>query len=152
MKLIVDSCVFIDAFDPESANYSDSFELLETLREKGIVIAMPAHGWFEVRCALQRLSKQKKFVAPRIGGGGVMNYPLELIHIDEKFISKYAMIDMPYTKAGDHIFIVVAKVNGYELITSDTKMYKISKEIGIMESFIGPMTESFAIVLKFEQF
>jgi predicted nucleic acid-binding protein len=129
MKLIVDSCVFIDSFDPDSPNHSESLELLELLREKNILITMPAHGWFEVQCTLQRLTNQNRFVGPRIQG--VMSYPIELIHIDKEFILKYAMIDIPYTKAADHMFIAVAKVNNYDLITSDGKMYDISKSENI---------------------
>lgn len=129
MKLIVDSCVFIDAFDPQSSNHQDSLSFLECLRRLNRLITMPAHGWFEVQCTLQRLTNQNKFIGPRILD--VMIYPIELIHIDKEFIEKYAMVDVPYTKAGDHMFIVVAKVNGYELITSDQKMYDISKSINI---------------------
>ena len=41
------------------------------------------------------------------------------------------MIDIPYIKAGDHIFVVVAKINDCPLITSDEKMITISKECGV---------------------
>ena len=129
MKLILDSCVFIDSFDPDSPNHSASLELLELLRAKEVLVTMPAHGWFEVQCTLQRLTNQNKFVAPRIQGA--MNYPIELIHIDKEFILKYAMTDIPYTKAADHMFIAVAKINNWDLITSDGKMYDISKSLNI---------------------
>lgn len=129
MKLLVDSCVFIDAFDPQSPNHAESLGLLEALRSRGILVTMPAHGWFEVQCTLQRLVSEKRFVGLAIQGQ--MNYPIELIHIDKPFIQKYSMANIPYIKAGDHIFVAIAKVNGYPLVTSDSKMTEISKQCGI---------------------
>ncbi len=60
-----------------------------------------------------------------------MDYRIELIHIDDQFINKYAMADIPYIKAGDHIFIAIAKINDYALITSDAKMIDVSKQCGV---------------------
>jgi predicted nucleic acid-binding protein len=128
-KLLVDSCVFIDAFDPQSSNHPAAVQLLEELRNRGLLITMPASGWFEVQCALQRLESGQRFVGPFITGR--MDYPVRLIHIDEAFIKKYAMTDIPYIKAGDHIFIAIAKVDAYDLITSDAKMLKLSKKCGV---------------------
>ena len=54
-----------------------------------------------------------------------------IIHIDKPFIEKYAMADIPYIKAGDHIFVAMAKTNDCPLITSDAKMITISKECGV---------------------
>lgn len=129
MKLLVDSCVFIDAFDPQSPNHAESLALLKELRRRAILITMPAHGWFEVQCTLQRLAAEKRFVGPAIQSE--MNYPIELVHIDKSFIQKYAMVDIPYIKAGDHIYLAIAKTNGYPLVTSDSKMTEISKYCGV---------------------
>ena len=60
-----------------------------------------------------------------------MDYPIELIHIDNLFIEKYAMADIPYIKAGDHIFVAIAKINGWPLVTSDAKMIAISEQCGV---------------------
>ncbi len=127
--LIVDSCVFIDTFDPQSPNHLAAVRLLETLLARDLRITMPAHGWFEVQCTLQRLTSEQRFVGPLFDGGRV--YPIQLIHIDDQFIQKYSMVDIPYIKGGDHIFIAVAKVNDCPLITSDEKMIKVSKKCGV---------------------
>ncbi len=60
-----------------------------------------------------------------------MDYPIQLIHIDKQFIEKYAMVDIPYIKASDHIFVAMAKLSDCPLITSDAKMITISKECGV---------------------
>jgi predicted nucleic acid-binding protein len=129
MKLLVDSRVFIDSFDPQSSNYAASLALLEELRRRDIPVTMPAHGWFEIQCTLQRLIAEKRFVGPAMQGK--MNYPVELIHIDQPFIQKYAMADIPYIKASDHIFIAIAKINDYPLVTSDSKMTDVAKQRNI---------------------
>ena len=46
-KVLVDSCVFVNAFDPDSHTHAESLALLEYLRVKGRAIIMPAHAWFE---------------------------------------------------------------------------------------------------------
>jgi predicted nucleic acid-binding protein len=129
MKLIVDSCVFIDSFDRGSANHVDSLRLLEELLRRKLIITMPAHGWFEVQCTLQRLVKEKRFAAPSIASR--REYPIRLLHIDKSFIEKYACTDLPYLRAGDHIFVVVAKVNKCPLITSDAAMTAVSRQCGV---------------------
>lgn len=127
--LLVDSSVFIASFDPVSDNYQNSLDLLNTLCRRSIQITMPAHGWFEIQCTFQRLQNENRFVGPIINGQ--MNYQIELIHIDAAFIKKYQMVDIPYTKAGDHIFVVIAKVNGYPLVTNDLGMIKVARQCGV---------------------
>lgn len=53
MKLPVDACVFIDAFDLQSPDHAESLALLDDLRRLAILIITHALGWFEVHCALQ---------------------------------------------------------------------------------------------------
>lgn len=129
MKLLVDSSVFIDAFDPTSPNHAESMRFLDHIHKRNLIMAMPAHAWFEVECALKKLSLDKKFVGPMFDGK--MKYPVELIHIDDDFITKYRMVDIPYIKAGDHIFVAVAKVNNYPLVTNDTKMFNVALKAGV---------------------
>ena len=129
MRLLVDSSVFLDSFDPGSPNHTDSIQLLTELRNKEQTITMPAHAWFEVQCAMQRLRAEGRFVGPQIAGR--MEYSLELMDIDGKFIQKYAMVDIPYIKSGDHIFLAVAKTNGWPLVTSDSKMLEVGKKSGV---------------------
>jgi predicted nucleic acid-binding protein len=129
-KILVDSCVFINAFKDDSIHREECLGLLEYISQAGQSITMPAHGWFEVWCSLKRIEHiDKKFKGISIDGR--WNYPIELIHIDDEFIRKYGNVQIPYIKAGDHIFIVVAYVNHYPLVTTDKKMKKIAKELGI---------------------
>jgi predicted nucleic acid-binding protein len=91
---------------------------------------MPAHGLFEITCSLKRLSeKDRKYVHPVILGK--TQYPIEAIHIDSEFIAKYSQVNVPYTKAGDHLFLVVAKHNNYPLVTRDKGLSARAKEANV---------------------
>jgi rRNA-processing protein FCF1 len=129
-KLIVDSNVFINSFDQESGFREESIRFLSKMAEIGQVITMPAHGLFEITCALKRLSEHdRKYLHPVIFGQ--TRYPIEAIHIDQEFIAKYSIVEVPYIKAGDHLYLVVSKLNGYPLITRDNGLRERAKEAGI---------------------
>ena len=130
MKLIVDSCVFINSMKADSVHRAGCLAFLELLSSTGTTMSMPAHGWFEVHCSLKRIEKiDKNFSGSPIGGK--WNFPIELIHIDAEFIAKYGNIDIPYTRAGDYIYLVVAHVNRYPLVTTDKGMSTVGKQLGV---------------------
>lgn len=129
-KVLVDSCVFISAFDSQSQNYELSHKFLEWLLAKKLTITMPAHAWFEVLCTLRRLERNDKSFKGRPVCGN-WTYPIELIHIDDAFIKKYGNVYINYIKAGDHIFLVVAKVNKFPIVTLDEKMKSVALKEGI---------------------
>lgn len=129
-KLLVDSCVFINAFKDDSIHREQCLTFLESLSQARQPITMPAHGWFEVWCSLKRIEHiDKKFKGVSIDGR--WSFPIELIPIDDEFIGKYGNLEIPYIKAGDHIFIVVAYVNRYPLVTTDERMKNVAKGLGI---------------------
>jgi len=129
-KLIVDANVFIDSFDRSSKFRDESIEFLSKTAEIRQLITMPAHGLFEITCTLKRMSEiDRKYLHPLIFGQ--TQYPIEAIHIDQEFIEKYSTVEVPYIKAGDHLYLVVAKFNNYPLITRDDKLKKCAKKAGI---------------------
>lgn len=67
--LLVDSCVVIDCFHRDSPNREGSLRLIEHLFAVNQRITMPAHGWFEVWCTLNRLSDiDRKYLPPVFAG------------------------------------------------------------------------------------
>src|SRR5437867_7194477 len=129
-KVIVDSCVLINSFQCDSVHRNDSIAFIDHVVREGQLITMPAHGWFEVWCNVNRLSEvDRTYLHPVFAGQ--MNLSLELIHIDDQLIRKYGNVKLPYTKAADHIFIVVAFVNLYLLVTWDDKMRKVAEQVGV---------------------
>lgn len=129
-KLIVDSNVFINSFNEASEFREESIKFLTEMVNVGQQITMPAHGLFEIMCSLKRLSeKDRKYLHPIILGE--TEYPIEAIHIDADFIEKYSSVDVPYIKAGDHLFLVVAKHNRYALVTRDITLTKRAIEANV---------------------
>src|SRR5690606_41859639 len=87
-KILVDSCVFINAMKEDSVHRDQCVAFLECLERSGTPMTMPAHGWFEVWCNVKRVEKiDKTFKGVSINGQ--WTFPIELIHIDDKFIGKY---------------------------------------------------------------
>ena len=114
----------------DSVHRTDCLAFLEHLNHSGTTMSMPAHGWFEVHCSLRRIERiDKTFSGVPVGGN--WSFPIELIHIDDKFIAKYGNVDIPYTKAGDHIYLVFALTNGYPLVTTDNGMSAVAKQLGV---------------------
>ncbi len=129
-KIIVDSNIFINSFNKKCEHRDESINFLTTMADTAQQITMPAHGLFEIMCSLKRLSeKDRTYVHPVILGK--TEYPIEAIHIDYDFIEKYSSVEIPYIKAGDHLFLVVAKYNDYPLITRDGGLTKKAKEAGV---------------------
>ena len=128
-SLIIDSNVIIDTFDPSSPNYSSSCKFMDYILGKNILFAMPMHGWFEIKCTLNRIQKEKGIVPPILAGRQQM--AIEFLHIDDQFLQNYTDVDVPIIKAMDHIFLVVAKKNNLQLITWDEQIKRAAKECNV---------------------
>ena len=57
--------------------------------------------------------------------------PIKPAPIDLKFIENYYDVPLDYAKAGDTIYMVMAKKLGLPLITMDQGMYSVAKRSGI---------------------
>ena len=53
------------------------------------------------------------------------------IPIDLAFVNKYANGEAPHLNSGDMIFVVLAKVDGHDLITEDHAMLREAKRLGV---------------------
>jgi predicted nucleic acid-binding protein len=128
-QLIIDSNVIIDTFDSKSDNYEPSLKFMNIIATERMHFLMPAHGWFEITCNLKKISQNRGIIPPFFNGSQSML--IEFIHIDDDFILTYSDVDIPFIKAKDHIFLVVAKKNNIPLITWDQQMTTIGKSSGI---------------------
>ena len=126
-EFVLDSSVFLSAFDKNDSGRDSVRFFLEEVQKRGFTAVMPMHGWFEVLCTWNRMKQQNVFDPPEFGDA--QTYPFKLIHIDEDFIKRYGNImDLPYIKGGDHIFLVYAKVNDIPLVTRDKKLFQVARE------------------------
>lgn len=127
--IVVDACVFIDAMDSQAQNKIESIDFFKSIEtRKDHVIAMPAHGLFEVNCTISKLKLANKFNLPQILEKNMGNW--KMVPIDLNFMTKYGTVPIKH-KAGDAIYIAFAKIESYPLITRDVKMTKLAKDLGV---------------------
>jgi predicted nucleic acid-binding protein len=129
--IILDACVVIHALDSNAEQHGEARDLVRHLKEKKFQVVMPMHGFFEIQCAMKRMTRVegRRITSP-------FNAEVKALHItpqpiDHKFIENYFNVEIPYAKAGDSIYIVMAKKLGLPLVTRDKGMYKVSKKAGI---------------------
>lgn len=107
-SMIIDSNVIIDTFDPLSPNHKDSYKFMEYVISNKLLFAMPMHGWFEIKCVLNRKKKESGISALPVFAGQ-QQMPIEFINIDGEFLENYMHVEVPVIKAMDQIFLVIAK-------------------------------------------
>jgi predicted nucleic acid-binding protein len=89
------------------------------------------HAFFELAAAMKtekvagRLTISKAFTdsAP---------FPLTFVPIDEHFFTHYFDETLPPIKAGDLIFLALAKGSGAALISEDQQLLQAAKECGVV--------------------
>lgn len=129
--IIVDSSVVIDAFDSNSKSHHVANLFIEGARENGFKLVMPMHAFFEVKCTMHRIAHfEKRKVSPPYKSFDTA-LPFVPQPIDQKFVDNYFEVDVPYAKAGDTIFLVMAKKLGLALVTHDTGMREKARSCGI---------------------
>jgi hypothetical protein len=91
---------------------------------------VPAHGWFEFHHAVLDLGIQDPKAQTRWPSD---EHPIDwhLVFIDDVFIELYFDRELPKMKAGDLIFVALAKGEGRTLITEDGTMLKEAKRAGV---------------------
>jgi hypothetical protein len=126
MAILVDSCVCVDAYTPQSNTHNEAVRFFEYLGRLGWRAAMPAHAWFEMQCACQREAAKGNSAPHKV------TIPASLITMDMDFIDRYASGEILYDKSGDHIFLAIAKRDGHILVTYDAGMTKAAKACGVL--------------------
>ena len=129
--VIIDACVIIDAFNSESKSHDEARKLIKRAKSEKFEIVIPMHGFFEIQCTMRRLTSIEGKTISSPYNSELKALRIRPQPIDHKFIENYYDVEIPYAKAGDTIYMVMAKKLGLPLITRDNGMYKVSKEAGI---------------------
>ena len=123
-SIVVDSNVIIDTFDPSSPNYTESHSFMDHIISNRVLFAMPMHG-FEISSTINRLKKEYCHLFCWVDRRWRLNsYTLMMSFC-------YLSVDVPMIKAMDHLYLVVAKKNGPELVTWDNQMIKAGISYGV---------------------
>ena len=129
--VIIDACIIIDAIHSGAENHDEAHKLLERVKKENYKIVMPMHGFFEIQSTFKRISRIEGLKVESKYNSELKAIKITPVAIDKKFIENYYDVEVPYAKAGDTIYMVIAKKLGLPLITRDNKMYKVAKEAGI---------------------
>jgi predicted nucleic acid-binding protein len=129
--VIIDACVIIHAFDSQAESHDEAHALIERAKKEEFEIVMPMHGFFEIQCAMKRMTTIEGRTITSPFSSELQALRIRPQPIDHKFIENYYEVDIPYAKAGDTLYMVMAKKLGLPLITRDKGMYKVSKKAGI---------------------
>ena len=129
-SLVMDTGVIVDIFLETRPRHAEAKRLGSFLIERNISAKLPMHGFFELTCAL----KNEGMTSPiRVQRSITEEAPLQIqpISIDQAFFNKYFDPTIPYLKAGDLIFVTLAKGDNSILITEDNNQYKVAKLAGV---------------------
>ena len=56
---------------------------------------------------------------------------IDTVPIDQSFFEKYFSVELPYLRAGDLIYVALAKGDQLDLVTEDDQQYTRGKEAGV---------------------
>lgn len=56
---------------------------------------------------------------------------VNMVPIDDSFLQKYMDTSVPYLKAGDLLFVLIAKKEGLKLITEDVAQYEVARAANV---------------------
>lgn len=128
--IIVDTCVLIDMFVKSRSRHSQAQQLVTYLHDSGRTVMAPMHAMFEFKHAWddEKASLSSEFPSPN-----TKDCPLQLytVWLDATFFNNCYRPDLPRLKAGDMIFVALAKSDGKPLITEDSEMHKKANEFGV---------------------
>ncbi len=130
--VVVDACALLNMMLQDQPAYDDGQRALAKIREWQLVIAVPMHILFEVECVMMR----KHQLEGGVGAGSPLlseETPLWLlpVAIDDVFVRRYRDPTLPYVKAGDFMYMAMAKREAAPLITEDGQLYGAAQRAGM---------------------
>ena len=144
--IIVDTNVIVDMFLEDRSRHSAAMELKKYLDSNDVRIRIPMHAYFEIGAAIQNEALISSPSLLRPSSDITIDAPLRVdpIPIDMEFMKKYFHIKLPYIKAGDLIFLAMAKGEDAMLITEDDEQYEKAKAAGIKTYRISEFLREFS--------
>jgi predicted nucleic acid-binding protein len=91
---------------------------------------VPYHALFEISATFKRKNRSGTVNAYK-GINETNPLQMDTVPVDEAFFSRYFDVALPYLKAGDSLFLAMAKKDGAILITEDNQLYAAAESIGV---------------------
>lgn len=120
---ILDTSVLIDILIETRPRHATAKKLADLIRDKNWAIRFPYFGILEIASAIRQEAKAgpTKFADIFTADAPLS---LETVAIDETFMTTYFDENLPYAKAGDLVFIAIARKEGRVLVTEDISQTK----------------------------
>jgi len=130
--MVIDASVLTDMFISERKRHDAAKKLAKHIKNQNIRVILPMHAIIEIKSAIEQERKQSSSTNLALDTFPEEN-PLEfkMVPIDDNFIADYFDKSIPHLRAGDLIYVLVAKKYSCPLITEDKAQYKVAKRIGL---------------------
>ena len=129
MRVVVDTSVLVDMFLTNRPRHKTAEPLIDLIRSGSLEILAPFHSLFELTAAI----KNEKQSAPITVNSAVTRdatLAIRYVPIDAAFFDRYFTLDVPYLKAGDLLFLLLAKGEQVPLVTEDRTLRERAQEAG----------------------
>lgn len=121
--VLIDSCVLYGLFDTKDSWHQSAQTLSGLCNRQGIKLWVPAHAFFEFNAI--RLRKLKDDNVRFLETSKIF---LDVIYIEETFMKRYLVDDLPYQKGADYIYMSIAHTEKMPLITEDKAFFHEEKK------------------------
>jgi len=126
MEVVLDASVLTDMFIVSRKRHELAFRLEQYIKSNKINITIPIYAVLELETAIENERLNNNFKTDDILNKFCLLSP-KVVYIDKNFIKEYMDLNVPYIKAGDLIYILIAKKHSAILITEDEKQYKVAR-------------------------
>ena len=135
VDVVLDTAVLMDRLFSDRRQYTEAVRLAQRLADLRSTAFIPAHAYFELASAVA--CQKRVHGKPLTLGVFKRMLPFEwfVVSINLAFVNEYLIspladgvfIDL---KGGDMIFVALAHRYGLRLITEDSKMLSVARQIG----------------------
>lgn len=131
--VVIDTSVLIDMVLSSRHRHARAEALRRKLEAAGTTVRTPIYALFEIRAAIRQEMADPSARSLRVNRALTEQDPLsiEYIHVDEAFFQNYYREDLPELRAGDLVFVALAKGDGLALITEDEEQRKKAAAYGV---------------------
>ena len=144
--MVIDASVLVDMWVTNRTRHSLALKLAHYIKASKRTVTIPMHALLEVKCAIDNERQTPEH-------GNLRNdlftedepLPVKYIAIDNAFIHKYLDLSVPYIRAGDLPYILIARKHNCPLITEDNQQYKVAKQAGVDAYTINEYLKSVSV-------
>ena len=131
--VVVDTCVLVDFALETAERHPDAVLVFRLLTERRIRIRAPYHAAFEFLATVRRSVLLDG--ATQASHSGMADHSLVVavhtVPINSAFTDHYTTTGLPHLKAGDLIFLALARGDGATLITEDNDLHNKAPLAGV---------------------